>query len=69
MQTITKQEAKARGLGRLTDHYKSTEQAMLESAIRDQLAANRNIALVKTRRGIEIWIPSDEIKNSRNSRE
>ena len=67
--TITRQEAKSRGLGRLTDHYKSTEHDMLTTAIKDQLAAKRNISLVRTRRGIEIWIPASEIKNSRNTEE
>jgi hypothetical protein len=68
MQTITKEEAKKRGLGRFTDHYKTTEREMLIAAVR-QLGPNRIYALVKMRRGIEIWIPATEIKNSRNSPE
>lgn len=68
MTTITREEARKRGLGRFTDHYKASEQDMLLAAVR-QLGPNRTYALVKMRRGIEIWIPADEIKNSRNTHE
>ncbi len=66
METVTKQHAKQQGFGRLTDHYKTTEKEMLEAAVK-QLGKHRTFLLVKTRRGIEIWIPAVLIKNSRNS--
>ena len=68
MTTITKEEAKKRGLLRFTDHYKATERDILVAAVQ-QLGPNRIYALVKMRRGIEIWIPAAEIRNSRNTPE